>query len=219
MRLMKTAMIAILGLSVSGCAAVDVATRNATVAPSAQAIALGQVVGISDVKVNVSRNLKVSEAELYYPVADIVWRGDARGNRHEQVAAIFTAGAEAASSKLNGNTKARLEIDVKRFHALTNKARYTVGGVHSISFMMSLKDPETGVNLIEPRKIKADLKAYGGQDAADADARGETQKKRITEHLTSVIMTQIAGGIAIEAPAVSRNATALPKSAGVGSVY
>ncbi len=219
MKMMKAAMIAVLGFSVSGCATLDVATRNASFAAPQQSQTLNQIVGISDVKVTVSHELRVSEAALFYPVADIVWRGEARGDRYQQVGAIFQESASKASAALEGETKANLEIDVLRFHALTDKARYTVGGVHSISFMMRLKDPQTGVDLIAPRKIKADLKAYGGQDAIAADARGETQKLRITQHLANVIRAEIAGGVAVEAPVVTRNAVALPANAGIGGVY
>ena len=219
MKMMKAALIAVLGMSVSGCATLDVATRNASFATPQQSQTLNQLVGISDVQVNVSHKLRVSEAALFYPVADIVWRGEERGDRYKQVATIFQDGASKARATLEGETKARLQIDVLRFHALTDKARYTVGGVHSISFLLSLKDPETGVDLIAPRKIKADLKAYGGQDALAADARGETQKIRITQHLANVIRAEIAGGIAVEAPMVARNAVALPASAGAGSIY
>lgn len=219
MKMIKAAMIAVLGFSVSGCATLDTATRNAPFAAPQNSQTLNQLVGISEIEVKVSHELRVSEAALFYPVADIVWRGEERGDRYKQVGAIFHDGATKASATLEGETKARLEIDVLRFHALTDKARYTVGGVHSISFMMSLKDPETGVDLIAPRKIKADLKGYGGQDALAADARGETQKIRITQHLANVIRAEIAGGVAVEAPVVTRNAVALPASAGAGSIY
>ncbi len=219
MKMIKAAMIAVLGFSVSGCASLDVATRNASFAAPQKSQTLNQLVGVSEVKVNVSRELRVSEAALFYPVADIVWRGEERGDRYEQVSAIFQEGATRAGSTLTGEAKARLEIDVLRFHAMTDKARYTVGGTHSISFVMSLKDPETGVDLIAPRKIKADLKGYGGQDALAADARGETQKIRITQHLANVIRAEIAGGVAVEAPVVARNAIALPASAGTGIIY
>ncbi|MBU2980834.1 hypothetical protein KO498_03310 [Lentibacter algarum] len=213
MKLMRTALVAVLVMSVSGCAALDVATRNATVDLSKDAQKLGQIVEISDVQVHVPQSLEASEAELYYPTADIVWRGDAPGDRHQQVKSIFETSAISASADLSGQTKARLEIDVQRFHALTNKARYTVGGTHSINFVLSLKDPVTGVDMIEPRQIKAEFPAYGGQDAVEADARGETQKNRITAHLSKVIRTQLAESVGGDTTMVSRNVAMLPATA------
>lgn len=212
MKLIKAAAIIALGLAVSGCASTDVATRNAPyAAPKASAETLGQLIDVEDVTVKVSRDLRVSEAELFYPVADLVWRGEPRGDRYQQVANIFATSASAATQDLNVGPRAKVEIDVTRFHSLTDKARYTVGGVHSINFVMRVRDPETGIDLIAPRKIKADLKGYGGQAAIAADARGETQKKRITQHLANVIRAELTGGIAPvaqAAPSVSRNQTA-----------
>lgn len=222
MRLFKAAAIAVIGLTVSGCASVEnTATRNAPFSlQDATAPVLSQIVDVTDVNVNVSRDLRVSEAEVYYPMADIVWRGDAPGDRYEQVGAIFATSAEAATRDLDQGPEARVDIDVTRFHSLTNKTRYTVGGVHSITFVLSVKDPGTGVDLIAPRKIKADLKGYGGQKATMAEARGETQKKRITEHLTRVIRKELSGGIVSAQQAasetVTRNETLTP---GLTSVY
>ena len=60
-------------------------------------------------------------------------------------------------------------------------------------------------------KIKADLKALGGQAAIKADSEGVTQKARITAHLTKVIRSELVGGVAVEEQkaAVSRNAQVL----------
>ena len=73
--------------------------------------------------------------------------------------------------------------------------------------MLSVKDPETGLDLMEPRKIKSDLHAFGGQEAIAADARGETQKKRVSAHLVNVIHKELSASVAPEA-IVSRNAQA-----------
>lgn len=96
------------------------------------------------------------------------------------------------AQSLDGDRRVDLLINVRRFHALTEKARYTVGGVHNIVFDMALADPVTG-DLIEPwREVRADLKAFGGQDAIEAEARGETQKVRITDHLAQVLREEIS---------------------------
>ena len=52
------------------------------------------------VNVDVPKTLKVSEANMYYPVADIVWRGEPRGDRHAQVKAIFQEAFAAGTKDL-----------------------------------------------------------------------------------------------------------------------
>ena len=42
------------------------------------------------------------------------------------------------------------------------------------------------------RTIKADLDAFGGRQAVLADARGDTQKVRITNHLAEVIRQELS---------------------------
>lgn len=84
-----------------------------------------------------------------------------------------------------------LSIEVSRFHALTEKARYTVGGVHALQFTMTLRNPETGEAYGEPKFVKADFKALGGQAAVRAEREGITQKVRITNHLAGVIQQEL----------------------------
>ncbi|MEP2716479.1 DUF6778 family protein [Pseudophaeobacter sp.] len=157
--------------------------------------AIGSVRGadlsISKVTVEVPRALKVSEANRYLPQGDIVWREDPMGDRHAQVLAIVQAALDAGVQPLTGPVEAELEVEVLRFHALTQKARYTTGGVHAIAFTMVLRDAQTGAALTEPREIEADLTAYGGQRALTAMAEGQTQKVRITEFLAQVIQQEI----------------------------
>jgi hypothetical protein len=45
--------------------------------------------------------------------------------------------------------------------------------------------------LREPTVLKADLNAYGGQEAIDAELQGQTQKVRVTDHLSRVIATEL----------------------------
>ncbi|MEQ9693509.1 DUF6778 family protein [Shimia sp. SDUM112013] len=182
-----------LGLSVAACGTVDTATRNAPLeniptemavpAPSFKLVAMD---------VNVPTTLKVSEANSYYPLGDIVWRGDAYGNRYDQVGAIFESAIQLGSADLDGAMPVAVEIEVKRFHSLTEKTRYSVGGVHSIEFVMTIRDPKTGAVIRGPREIKADLEGYGGSKALQAEARGLTQKYRITQHLARVIHDEMS---------------------------
>ncbi len=149
-------------------------------------------VTVENVIVHVPRSLKVSERNSYYPRGDIVWRGDPIGDRYAQVQAIFESAFKRGVKSLHGPVKVDLEVTVKRFHALTEKARYTVGGVHSITFDLAVLDAETGKVLVPPRTIRADLDGFGGQQALLAEARGETQKVRITNHLAQVIREELS---------------------------
>ncbi len=48
--------------------------------------------------------------------------------------------------------------------------------------------------LIPSKFIKADFDAVGGAAAVAAEARGNTQKVRITQHLAWVIQQELTGG-------------------------
>ncbi|SEO52982.1 hypothetical protein SAMN04490248_106145 [Salinihabitans flavidus] len=189
--------VALIGLSVSACGTMQTATRNVPLDHEAMDMATpAPSYDVAGVRVTVPATLEVSEANRYYPSGDIVWRGDARGNRHEQVKAIFEQSADLGLSGVAGAMPVEVEIVVRRFHALTEKTRYTVGGVHSITFDVTLRDPASGAILRGPREIRANLEGYGGQQAVEAEAKGLTQKYRITQHLARVIreeLTQASG--------------------------
>lgn len=151
----------------------------------------GADMSITKVNVRVPRTLRVSEANRYLPQGDIVWREDPLGDRHAQVQTIVQAALEAGVRPLQGSVEVELDVEVLRFHALTQKARYTTGGVHAIAFTMVLRDAETGEALTPVREIEADLTAYGGRRALVAIAEGRTQKVRITGFLAKVIQQEI----------------------------
>ena len=193
-------------LGVSACASVETTklsgpetiSRNAPVpsalnAPVTTQSELSAIGPFSVVAVNVTvpETLRVSEANRYYPSGDIVWREDPMGNRYEQVKAILTAGLTRGVSGFDGEREVVLDVVLTRFHALTEKARYTIGGVHAIQFEMQVRDAETGEVLIAPRRIKADFDALGGQAAIASEARGVTQKVRITNQLAWVIEQEL----------------------------
>jgi len=180
-----------LGLAVSACGSVETATRNAPLdvpemAPSPVSF------NVEAVRVSVPKSLKVSEANRYYPGGDIVWREDPVGDRHAQVKAIVQDGiTQGVAGMQGGAVPVVMDIEVTRFHALTEKARYTIGGVHAIQFKMQLRNPTTGEAYGEPHFVKADFKAYGGVKAIEAEREGITQKHRITNHLAQVIRTEL----------------------------
>ncbi|PVA12033.1 hypothetical protein DC366_00455 [Pelagivirga sediminicola] len=186
---MLAAMAVSLGLSACAGVSGDTAPRGA--ADGVPQAAWPASLNITAINVNVPRTLQVSEANRYYPGGDIVWRGDPIGDRHAQVEAIFREGASRGTKGMTSGAPVILDIEVTRFHALTEKARYSTGGVHDINFSVSLRDAATGQALSPPRQLQADMKAFGGQAAIAADQRGETQKVRITAHLAEVIRADL----------------------------
>ncbi|MBO9477531.1 hypothetical protein J7382_08305 [Shimia sp. R11_0] len=201
MTLVRVIAAMVLGLGVSACASVETASRNLPyeAAPSGL-VAPAPSYQLAGFDVSVPKTLVVSESNMYYPGGDIVWRGEAYGDRHEQVQAIFEESLRLGAGPLDGIKPVKVEIEVTRFHALTEKTRYTVGGVHSISFTMTIIDPDTGVVLRGPKPIKASLVGYGGQKAVVAESRGLTQKYRITQHLARVVREELTKAEGFVAP-------------------
>lgn len=147
---------------------------------------------IEAIRISVPRSLTVSEANTFKPRADIVWRGEVRGDRHAQVTAIFQEAMIAGSAAAQQGQQADLEIEVTRFHALTEKTRYTFGGVHEMRFVMTLRDSATGQVLDGPREIVADIKAAGGSAAIAEEQAGRTQRVVTVSRLAQVIGRELA---------------------------
>lgn len=207
MKTIRIMMLTLAAVTVSACAGPQMASRNAT-SPAvqkptelAQPAALraqedgAQVfipdVSIAKITVDVPRSLSVSEKNSYYPKGDIVWRGDLIGDRHEQVKAILSKSAQNAASKLDGSRPVHMHIKLTRFHGLSEKARYTTGGVHNVNFDVTLLDPATGAVLRPTRSVVTNLDALRGTEAIEADRRGETQKFRLTAYLEQVLLTEV----------------------------
>ncbi|MEM7471416.1 MAG: DUF6778 family protein [Pseudomonadota bacterium] len=178
----------------TACAGTDEVTRGSGLTPDtlvqSEMRAASKNWSVADVRVTVPKTLRVSEANLYYPWTDIVWRGEPFGNRHAQVARILEFGLSRGLTHLDGPRAVFFDITLKRFHALTEKARVSVGGVHNIIFDLTVRDAVTGVTLQGPVEIELDLKAYGGARALAAMQRGHTQKVRIESHLTNTMRRQ-----------------------------
>jgi hypothetical protein len=179
-------------IALSACNTVET-TRNAPIEAMPSNIGLQSTRSatwrISDVKVVVPGSLSVSEANLYIPKSDIVWREDPFGDRRAQVQGIVEMGVKQALLNMDGVQPVVVYVEVTRFHALSQKARATVGGVHNMSMNVTIMDAETGLQLIDTFPIEMKLKAFGGQKAIDAEMRGETQKVRIIRHISSVFRT------------------------------
>jgi hypothetical protein len=205
MRTLKLIFALVASAALTACAGAPIeTTRNAPATASAEQLASAPVptsFKIESVVVNVPRTLVVSERNRFYPGGDIVWREDPLGDRHVQVQKIVEAAMVQGVRNLTpGTVPAVLHIEMTRFHALTEKARYTVGGVHSLQFMLTLVDPVTGQLFAEPKFVKADFDALGGQAAVRAEQAGQTQKVRITNHLAGVIQAELTqpGGYVAE---------------------
>jgi len=165
------------------------------------------LVKVVDYEVIVPRSLTTSEAHEYYPLVDIVWRGDPPGDRYDQVGQIFANSLNWGMAAFNKGRKVKISIELLKFHAITEKARYSVGGVHTIRFMMSVRDATTGAVIVAPEKVIADLKAFGGAKAVKADRVGQTQKARITQHLAGTMQQVLLAhglGTLIAAPGDDR---------------
>ncbi|MGV8951513.1 MAG: DUF6778 family protein [Cypionkella sp.] len=147
---------------------------------------------VQAVNVSVPMSLTTSEANSFHPNVEIVWRGDAKGERHQQVKAIFESAVASATSTMHTGPKVVVDIEVTRFHCLTEKTRFTVGGVHNMHFMMTVRDAASGAVIQGPRLINADIRAAGGARAIAEDAAGRTQKVVVTERLTEVIRRELS---------------------------
>lgn len=211
-----TLFILLAAVGLSACAQGDVATRgpaaeagltlatqSGRAAPlSMPAAAVQGPLRIESVQVVVPRSLEVSEANSFYPMADIVWRGDPPGDRHAQIAAIVETAAAQAVAPYQAGRPVILSVEVTKFHGVTEKTRYTIGGKHNIRFDLTLRDAVTGATLVGPRAIVADVKAAGGDAAIAEERAGRTQKVVVTERLVQVLR-QILGAPALGAMTVA----------------
>lgn len=187
-------------LGLSACAAVDLpdtpsATRNVpldlpTLAPGS--VQVQRSYALADVQVLVPGQLRVSESNSYYPNTDIVWRGDRPGDRHAQVGALFTEAATRAGSDLTGDRAVVAQIQLIRFHGVTERTRFSVGGVYNMVFLLQVVDARTGA-VVEPfRQVTANLPAPGGQAALALEAAGQTEKVRVVDYLSFVLERELS---------------------------
>lgn len=195
-RTLKLVAALTLAVGLSACATVETSTRNApldlpTLQPGEVTAALTRDYNVMDVQVVVPASLTATESNSYYPNADIVWRGDLPGDRHQQVADLFEISAADATAKMNGADDVYVQIQLVRFHGVTERTRYSVGGVYNMVFDMQVVDPDG--NVIEPlRRIEANLPAPGGQAALRLEQAGQTEKVRVLEYLTFVLDQELS---------------------------
>jgi hypothetical protein len=144
---------------------------------------------LAEVRVDVPKTLKVSEAKTYLPDADIVWREDPLGDRYAQVEAILKNAITRGASGLRGSRPVIIDVVVQRFHALTFEAELNLenDGVHNINFFARVLDAKTGEVLVPETLIKAESIALSGAEMRAARAKGMTQKSMITAHVANTI--------------------------------
>ena len=181
-------------LAVSGCVSSTDVSRNigADIVPVIENIQV-QDWDVAGVEVTVPYTLTSSEANTIKPRADIVWREDVLGDRHQQVDELMTAALEPAFANVIGETPVIVTLDLSEFHAQTQRVRYTFGGEHEIIFVMTVRHAETGEILSGPTEVDLTFPAYGGDDAVAADARGETQRVRISQRLVDWVNAEFIG--------------------------
>lgn len=204
-----------MALGLSACVGTDIASRNAQLnsdvpyaTPSTQnRVILTSQYNVAEIRINVPKSLKVSEANMFYPTADIVWRGEPRGDRHMQVHSIFTDAFGMGTAKMKSGPAVIVEATVKRFHGVTEKTRYTFGGVFNMEFDLTVRDAKTGAILDGPRFVVIDAPAAGGSAAIVEEQAGRTQRVVVIEALQAGIRRELSRHVQ-EAP-VSRNATPL----------
>ncbi|MFQ6554246.1 DUF6778 family protein [Aestuariibius insulae] len=139
------------------------------------------------VNVNVPQTLTVTDENRIAPEADIVWHGDAAGDRRAQVKAIMEAGLERGVAGVRGSKPVTLNVTVQRFHAVTPAAvARAPQAVHDIVYTAQVLDARTGAPITEPIAFRADLEAFTGEQAVQAAEQGQTQKVRIVNHLAAV---------------------------------
>ena len=143
------------------------------------------------VNVTVPEELDVSEGNNYYPFADIVWRGDPIGDRYAQIAAIFEEAASRGVLQSEGARPVIADIEVVRFHGVTERTRYSVGGNYNIVFDLAITDALSGEIVEAERRVAGNLPAPGGEAAVRLEQNGQTEKVRVLDFLTLLLQEEI----------------------------
>lgn len=188
---------------------------SASAGPAADALppVLQPRYAVAEVQVIVPRDLRVSEANQFYPVADIVWRGEPNGDRHAQVHAMLTEAAGYATADMRAGPPVVIRAEVVRFHCLTEKTRYTVGGVHSLRYRLTVLDAATGAVIEPPRLIVADVRAAGGRRAIEEEMQGRTQRVVVVSALAASLREALSTAVSLPQVPLLSQATPAPQAA------
>lgn len=179
------ALVLTAALVVSGCVSISGVSRD-TADPLTPVVADTAVLDwdVIGFDVSVPETLTTSEANTIKPQVDIVWHEEPFGDRHMQVDDLMTAALEPAFAAVTGSVPVIVSMEVTRFHAQTHRVRYSnIPSEQEIEFVLLVSHAETGEILLGPREVDLTFPALGGSDAIAADARGETQRARISQRL------------------------------------
>ncbi|MCC6007455.1 MAG: hypothetical protein JJU40_07240 [Rhodobacteraceae bacterium] len=186
----RAVMVLVLSVVLSACSLPSPADRAAQAWPESTQW------HVTDVRVTVPEALSVSEENAFFPDADIVWRCSPGGDRHAQITALMERALRQGAAHLDGPEPVRLEAVVSRFHGVSQRTRYTFGGVHDIRFALSVHSARTGAPLGPEIAVHTRLRALSGARAIEADARGETQTARVTRHVAAVVAGHLGAEVA-----------------------
>lgn len=197
----RVALALTVAFGLGACAQVGDVTRASPLMPliggagdAPAGVALPRDYKVVAVEVAVPASLVVAEDNSYKPRGDIVWREDGPGDRRAQVDGLVTDALRGAVADLNGARKVRLEVVVTRFHALSEKARFSAPSglaTHDIQMTMAVLDAATG-EVIEPaRPVGFKIDAHTSDDAIADMARGITQRSRISEALVRMVRREL----------------------------
>lgn len=139
----------------------------------------------------VQPNLTVSEANMLFPVADIVWRGDPFGDRAEQIGAMFRVAGNQAMTMVTGHQPVIVDVVLTRFHGQTERTQATIGGNYDIQFLMTVRDGRTGAVLEPQRLVALDIAEPGGAAFFALVQSGQTPKVRVTSALAQALRDQL----------------------------
>ena len=144
---------------------------------------------VTQVEIIIPERLTVSEENTYAPNADIVWHGDIRGDRKAQVAAILEAAGIKGTENVKSGRNVHLVLQLEEFHGMTpiGLRKLKFSGIYNIAMVASVHHGPTNEVIVQPTPIYADLEAFTGARFAQAEAEGNTQKKRVTDHIAAVI--------------------------------
>lgn len=199
MKWLKSIAVSVFCASLAACGSVETTSRGIPLdAPlmgagkaSPAALGLPASLRVSAIHVTAPNHLSVSEANSYFPRADIVWRGDAYGDRHAQISEVVKSGLRMGIGHLNGAAPVVLNVEITRFHALTEKSQFSIGGTHDVQFILTVTHAQTGAVLLAPHALKMKIKAPGGDEALAMENAGRGQKVLITEGVAQMIRADL----------------------------
>lgn len=124
---------------------------------------------------------------------NFVFDGYTGGNRKRQVVGLFKAAIGDATANLGGPRNVKMNVMVRRFHALTPGAQTWCCGEHNIVADLEVLDADTGDVLASGEGIYLGRVALGGIPGLVATAAGRDQVVRVREGIAIGIADWLAG--------------------------